>query len=171
MAATTNQEYFRHRFDKVTDYLHHRPPYLLVDEVLEIGEDSIKTQSTVDSEAFFVQGHFPGAPILPGALMHEMTTQTAGVLIAANYNPMPEYNTHDPDFNEFALGVLVKTKQGRYRGFARPGDTLEIFVELIAKTGDLFEFKGRIHKSDGTRIYQNQFQLTNVPSSQLKGET
>lgn len=170
MAAAAQPQFFRYRFDNVTQYLHHRPPYLMVDEVLEIGDEDIRTQAVVDPDAFYLKGHFPGAPILPGALMHEMTTQTAGILIAANFNPMSEYNTQDPDFNEYALGVLVKTKQGRYRGFARPGDALSIEVELVERTGDLFEFKGRILNSAGARIYQNQFQLTNVPSSQLKGD-
>ena len=46
----------------------------------------------------------------------------AGVLIAAKFNPMKEYNTSDPFFNEYALGVLVKVKQARYKGVdAAPG--------------------------------------------------
>ena len=169
MVDTTVPKYYRHRFENVADYLHHRPPYLLVDQVVDIKDRSITAKSKVDPNAFFVEGHFPGAPVLPGALMHEMTTQTAGILIAANFNPMPEFNTHDPDFNEYALGVLVKTKQGRYRGFARPGDELLISVDIKEVIGELFEFKGRIEKADATVIYQNQFQLTNVPSDQLKG--
>ena len=160
--------YFRHRFADVTSYLHHRPPYLLVDQIEEISDQKIVTTTTVPKEAFFIQGHFPGAPILPGAMMQEMTTQSAGVLIAANYNPMQQFNTEDPDFNEYALGVLIKVSSARYRGFARPGDQLQTTVTLIENIGSLFDFEGRISLDDKT-ICQNSFQLTNLPSSTLSG--
>lgn len=159
---------FKHRFDDVRDYLHHRSPYLLIDEVVELTDDQVIAGAEVQADAFFVQGHFPGAPVLPGAMMQEMTTQAAGVLIAANYNPMQQYDTHDPYFNEYALGVLVKVKHGRYRGFARPGDTLTITATLDQRIGDLFDFSGKIQCEEKT-IYRNQFQLTNMRSDMLRG--
>jgi 3-hydroxyacyl-[acyl-carrier-protein] dehydratase len=160
--------YHQHRFDQIEDYLHHRPPYLLIDSIDRIGDRSIQTSSIVDANAFYIQGHFPGAPVLPGAMMQEMTTQSAGVLIAANYNPMEQYNTHVPDFNEFALGVLVRVKAARYRGFARPGDRLRIEVSLEEIVGSVFEFAARILCGDKT-VMQNRFQLTNIPSATLRG--
>ncbi|KAA1257637.1 3-hydroxyacyl-[acyl-carrier-protein] dehydratase FabZ [Rubripirellula obstinata] len=159
---------FRHRFESVADYLHHRPPYLLIDAVTEIADDSIETTTTVAEDAFFIQGHFPGAHVLPGAIMQEMTTQSAGILIAGNFNPMETYNTHDPDFNEFALGVLVKVKFGRYRGFARPGDQLSISIKLDENVDQVFDFSGKI-VCKGKTIYRNQFQLTNMRSDMLRG--
>ncbi|MFN3192590.1 MAG: 3-hydroxyacyl-ACP dehydratase FabZ family protein [Aureliella sp.] len=164
-----NTTLFQHRFDSVEGYLHHRAPYLLIDCVEEIQDRSVLTSTTVREDAFFVQGHFPGAPILPGALMQEMTTQSAGVLLAANFNPMQEFNTADPFFNEYALGVLVKVNSGRYRGFARPGDRLEIHVEMKEQVGTLFDFSARIRCGQET-IYRNAFQLTNIPSSVLQGQ-
>lgn len=160
---------FRHRFDTVADYLHHRPPYLLVDAIDSIHDDSIQTSTTVPEDAFFIQGHFPGAHVLPGAIMQEMTTQSAGILIAANFNPMEEFNTHDPHFNEFALGVLVKVKFGRYRGFARPGDRLSISIQLDESFDQVFDFSGKV-TSNGKTIYRNQFQLTNMRSDTLRGQ-
>lgn len=160
--------YFEHQFDRVEDYLHHRVPYLLVDCIVSISQDKIVTETTLSGTEFFIAGHFPGAPILPGAMMQEMTTQSAGILIAAKYNPMEQYNTHDPLFNEYALGVLVKVKRARYRGFARPGDVLNIEVDLVEKVGEAFEFTGQI-KVNGKSITQNCFQLTNIPSSTLQG--
>lgn len=167
--ATVFEQLFQHRFEEITGYLHHREPYLLVDSVVDLQDRRIRTAAVVKSDAFFIQGHFPGAPILPGAMMQEMTTQSAGVLIAANFNPMAEYNTEDPDFNEYALGVLVKIKHGRYRGFARPGDELLIDVSLEEQIGSLFDFAAKI-TLDGKVVYQNAFQLTNIPSNALKGE-
>lgn len=161
-------QYFQHDFDDVQQYLHHRKPYLLIDSVVSIESESVVARAKITGDEFFIEGHFPGAPILPGAMMQEMSTQTAGVLIAARYNPMEEFNTEDPFFNEFALGVLVKVKNARFRGFARPGDELTITVTLEEKVGEVFDFRGQI-ESGGKKIMQNKFQLTNIPSKTLQG--
>ena len=100
--------------------------------------------------------------------MQEMSTQSAGILIAARYNPMEVYNTHDPFFNEYALGVLVKIKSSRFRGFARPGDKLEAAITLDEKLDSVFDFSGKI-SANGKTIMQNRFQLTNIPSKTLQG--
>lgn len=162
-------KYHEHQFDRVEDYLHHRPPYLMVDSISSIEPKQIVTQTTVREDAFFVAGHFPGAPILPGAMMQEMSTQSAGILIAARYNPMEQFNTHDPFFNEFALGVLVKVKQARFRGFARPGDQLTTTVRLQEIVGSVFEFKAQIECAEKV-IMKNSFQLSNVLSKLLQGD-
>lgn len=161
---------FKHRFEKIEDYLHHRSPYLLIDRISDLRENLVQTERIVEPDSFFIAGHFPGAPVLPGAIMQEMTTQTAGVLIAAEHNPMEVYNTHDPFFNEYALGVLVKIKHGRYRGFARPHDHLRITVELDQNIGELFDFSGKI-ECEGKTIYRNQFRLMNMRSDSLRGNT
>ncbi len=162
-------KFFQHNFDQIEDYLHHRSPYLLIHDIVSIADRQIVTTSEVRSSDDFIKGHFPGAPILPGAMMQEMSTQSAGILIAARHNPMKEYNTHDPFFNEYALGVLVKIKNARYRGFARPGDQLTITVQLEERVGHVFDFSCNLSVSDKT-IMRNQFQLANIPSSTLQGE-
>jgi 3-hydroxyacyl-[acyl-carrier-protein] dehydratase len=164
----TEMNYFQHDFDCVEKYLHHRKPYLLIDHVVSVESQSVVTSASIVGDEFFIEGHFPGAPILPGAMMQEMSTQTAGVLIAARYNPMAEFNTEDPFFNEFALGVLVKVKNARFRGFARPGDELTITATLEEKVGEVFDFRGQIEVA-GKKIMQNKFQLTNIPSKTLQG--
>ena len=160
---------FRHRFDNIEDYLHHRAPYLLVQEIVELEEHHIRTRHTVSADAFFIEGHFPGAPIMPGAMMQELSTQSAGILIAANHNPMEKYDTHDPFFNEYALGVLVKIKHARYRGFGRPGDVLEAVVKIEEQLANVFDFSCEISCGD-KKIMRNQFQLSNILSSTLQGK-
>jgi len=93
--------------------------------------------------------------------MQELSTQSAGILIAANFNPMETYDTSDPFFNEYALGVLVKIKQSRYRGFARPGDVLDVEVNIEEQIGDVFDFSCTIRSAD-TTIMRNKFQLANI---------
>ena len=156
----------QYQFEKVTDYLHHRDPYLMVDRIVSIGDRSVETAKLVSGNEFFIPGHFPGAPIFPGAMMQELTTQSAGVLIAAKFNPNSEYDTHDPHFNEYALGVLVKVNSARYKSFARPGDELLVSVALNEVVSGVFDFSASI-KVAGKTIMRNTFQLTNIKSSLL----
>ncbi len=164
---------YQHQFDRIEDYLHHRDPYLLIKEIVSIQDNEIVTSSSISGDEFFIAGHFLGAPILPGAMMQEMTTQSAGILIAARYNPMEKYDTHDPFFNEYALGVLVKVKQARFRGFARPGDELRIKVNLNEhlneNSGQIFDFNATVSVGDQA-IMRNSFQLTNILSKTLQGK-
>jgi len=159
---------YQHRFDKIEQYLHHRPPYLLVDRIVSIEPTQIVTEKSITGDEFFIRGHFPGAPIFPGAMMQELTTQSAGILIAAEHNPMSEFNTEDPFFNEYALGVLVKVKQARYKGFARPGDTLTVTVSLQDQISEVFDFSATVSVADKT-IMRNGFQLMNIKSNVLQG--
>jgi 3-hydroxyacyl-[acyl-carrier-protein] dehydratase len=160
---------YEHEFPRVEDYLHHRPPYLLVRRIVAVEAAEIRTETTLTGEEFFLQGHFPGAPVMPGAMMQELSTQTAGILIAARYNPQREYDTHDPFFNAYALGVLVKVHHARYRGFARPGQTLQVRAVLEERVGDLFDFSATIRVEDRV-IMRNGFQLTNIRSAALRGD-
>jgi len=105
---------------------------------------------------------------MPGAMMQELTTQSAGILIAANYNPMEQFNTSDPNFNEYALGVLVRVRHARYKYFARPGDTLIATVKLEEHFDNLFDFSSKL-EIDGRAVMKNAFQLTNIRSSVLSG--
>lgn len=159
---------FQHRFENVEDYLHHRAPYLMVDRIVEISDRRIVTTTEVREDMFFLSGHFPGAPIVPGAMMQEMTTQSAGILIAANFNPMKEFDTHDPFFNEYALGVLVRLQGARYRGFARPGDQLQTTVTLVEQAAEMFDFKAEVHNEE-QQIVRNGFRLANIKSKLLQG--
>jgi 3-hydroxyacyl-[acyl-carrier-protein] dehydratase len=159
---------YHHKFDRIEDYLHHRSPYLLVEKIVSIEDSSICTERLVSGDEFFLAGHFPGAPIFPGAMMQELTTQSAGILIAARYNPMEHFVTEDPFHNEYALGVLVKVKRARYKGFARPGDRLVVDVKLESQVADLFDFSASIN-INGKSIMQIAFQLMNVPSKALQG--
>ncbi len=160
---------FQHNFENVEDYLHHRSPYLMVDEIHQIERRRIQTSTGITGEEHYISGHFPGASVVPGAMLQEMTTQSAGILLAARFNPMESFNTHDPHFNEYALGVLIRVKGARFRGFARPGDTLHTHVELADQLGDVFEFHGRITLQDKV-IMSNSFQLANIPSATLQGD-
>lgn len=160
-------QYYHHEFSSAEDYLHHRPPYLMVDRIVSVAETEVAAAKEITGEEYFIRGHFPGAPIFPGAMMQELSTQTAGILIAARYNPMRHHNTHDPEMNEFALGVLVRVNYAKFKGFARPGDTLVAHVTLNEHVDDLFDFSSTI-SIDDKPIMRNSFRLTNIASSLLR---
>ena len=158
--------FFQHRFEKPADYLHHRPPYLMVDEILAIETEAVRTRKRVCGDEFFFPGHFPGAPVFPGAMMQELCTQSGGILIAANYNPMATFDPHEPNANEYALGVLVRVRQAKFKSFVRPGDELLARVRLNMQANSLFDFSGEIQRDEQT-IMRIEFQLMNVESSLL----
>lgn len=98
--------------------------------------------------------------------MQELTTQSAGILIAARHNPMKEYNTEDPFHNEYALGVLANVQHACYKGFAKPGDKMIVKVVLNEQVNNFFDFSASITVG-GKTIMQNAFRLMNIKSSLL----
>ncbi len=161
-------QYFKYAFDSVEQYLHHRDPYLMVDRINAISADSIKTEKRFAGTEFFSEGHFPGATVFPGAMLQEISTQSAGILIAAHYNPMTEFDTSSPFANEYALGVLVKVGRAKYTGFVRPGDQICATVLLDDQISNLFDFSASL-SVDGRVVMRNAFRLANIKSMLLRG--
>ena len=147
--------------------LHHRAPYLLIDEVVEHSDKHLHARKLSTQNDFFQAGHFPGAPVVPGAMMQEMTTQAAGLLIAEYYSPVADYDSEKT--KGFALGVLRAIHQAKYKKFARPQDELDIKVELLEKVENLFRFKAFIEVR-GEKIMSNEFSLVNISDASLMGE-
>lgn len=146
--------------------LHHRKPYLMVDEILEVTPQAIHARKIPSQDEYYLKGHFPNVPIVPGAMMQEMCTQAAGFLISEFYSPVPDY---DSDKSKgYALGVLRSVHQSKFKSFARPGDILDIKVELLMQVENSFRFKGFIEKS-GSKIMSIEFTLMNITEEQLRG--
>jgi len=146
--------------------LHHRPPYLLLDEVVVHSPSMLHAKKTPTMSDSFLQGHFPGAPVVPGAMMQEMTTQAAGLLIAEYFSPVPDYDSEKTKGH--ALGVLRSVHQAKYKMFARPGDELHIHVRLIEHIDQSFRFAAHIEVK-GRKIMQNEFTLINILENKLRG--
>ncbi len=144
--------------------LHHRAPYLLLDEVVEHSEKMIHAKKVCRMEEHFMQGHFPGAPIVPGAMLQEMTTQAAGALLAEHYSPVEDYDSEKTLGH--ALGVLRAIHHSKFKQFARPGDILDIKVELIQHLENSFRFQGSV-EIGGKKIMFNEFSLVNISDEKL----
>ena len=106
---------------EIMEMLPHRPPFLLVDKIMELSESHvIGVKSVTMNEPFFV-GHFPGAPVMPGVLQIEAMAQTGGILVLSTVPDPENYLTY-----------LLKIDNVRYKHQVVPGDTLVFKLDLLS---------------------------------------
>ncbi len=106
--------------NKIMGMLPHRPPFLLIDRVLEMSDKHVVGLKNVTmNEPFFV-GHFPGAPVMPGVLQIEAMAQTGGILALSTVPDPENYLTY-----------FMKIDKVKFKQQVLPGDTLIFKLELI----------------------------------------
>ncbi len=143
---------------EVLDTLYHRPPYLQIESYEQIEGETITVKKTLWPDTFYFKGHFPGAPVVPGAMMCEMIFQTSCLLLT---------KLHPEDEKKgMAIGVLTKIREAKFRSFLRPHDKITIKVKVVSKVGDHFQMEGQITKDDKT-IALVKFNCSNIESSSL----
>ncbi len=117
----------------ILKFLPHRYPFLLVDRILELDPDKrvVGLKNVTINEPFF-QGHFPGAPVMPGVLIIEAMAQVAGVLI---YRDLPD--------KEKKLIYFTGIENAKFRRPVLPGDQLRIEMEILARRSNFGKMQGR----------------------------
>ncbi|HFS67380.1 MAG TPA: bifunctional UDP-3-O-[3-hydroxymyristoyl] N-acetylglucosamine deacetylase/3-hydroxyacyl-ACP dehydratase, partial [Flavobacteriia bacterium] len=106
---------------QIMDILPHRPPFLLIDKILELSDTHVVGSKNVTmNEPFFV-GHFPGAPVMPGVLQVEAMAQCGGVLVLSTVPDPENYLTY-----------FMKMENVKFKQKVLPGDTLIFKAELIS---------------------------------------
>ena len=114
--------------------LPHREPMLLLDELIDIKKlFSAKAIVNVRKDSFFVQGHFPGNPVMPGVLIVEAFGQAAAALTAAGIDKK-EY--------ENKLVFLMGIEKARFRNPVIPDCKLELNIEATRSHGRVWKYKG-----------------------------
>lgn len=105
----------------IQKFLPHRPPFLFIDKIMEMGEDYIVGMKNVTMNEDFFIGHFPGNPVMPGVIQVEAMAQTGGVLLLANVDDPDNYIT-----------LFLKMEDVKFRKVVKPGDTL-VFHNKLTK--------------------------------------
>lgn len=108
--------------NQISAMLPHRYPFLLVDKVIQIDQESITGIKNVTINEPFFQGHFPGNPVMPGVLQVEALAQTAGVLALNNVEEPSNYWL-------YFLGI----DECRFKKMVQPGDTLMLKCTLLSE--------------------------------------
>ena len=138
---------------QIIDLLPHREPMLLIDELTEIKKLSSATAIMhVKKNAFYVNGHFPNNPVMPGVLIVEAFGQAAAALTAHGI---------DKKQYENKLVFLMSIEKARFRNPVIPDSKLELKIEAIRSHGRVWKYKGEAFV-EGKRMADAQWSATIV---------
>ena len=126
--------------NEILKHLPHRPPFLLIDKVIEIveGQSLVAIKNVTINEPFFV-GHFPGLPVMPGVLILEALAQAAGVLAYKSTKTTPENG---------GLYYFAGIDNARFRRIVQPGDQLRLTVSVMRAKRDMWKLEGTAYVGD-----------------------
>ena len=139
--------------EDIKNLLPHREPMLLIDELINIKKlKSATAIVNVNKDSFFVQGHFPGEPVMPGVLIVEAFGQAAAALTAAGI---------DKSTYENKLVFLMTVDKARFRSPVIPDCKLELNIEAIRSHGRVWKYQGEAFV-DGNKMADAQWAATIV---------
>ena len=119
---------------QIKSLLPHREPMLLIDELVDIVKlESATGIVNVKKDSFFVQGHFPDQPVMPGVLIVEAFGQTAAALTAHGL---------DKSTYENKLVFLMGVEKARFRNPVMPDCKLILKIEAVRSHGRVWKYKG-----------------------------
>lgn len=118
--------------NRIMAMLPHRYPFLLLDRLLEVvpNESAVGLKNVTFNENFF-QGHFPGAPVMPGVLIIEAMAQTAAALVVHSGGKELEGK----------LVYFMAVDEGKFRKVVTPGDALHIHVARVQNRRNVWKFR------------------------------
>ena len=138
---------------EIANLLPHREPMLLIDELINIKKLSSATAIMyVKKDKFYVDGHFPGQPVLPGVLIVEAFGQAAAALTAHGI---------DKKTYENKLVYLMSVEKARFRNPVIPDCKLELNIEAIRSHGRVWKYKGNA-VVEGKKMADAQWSATIV---------
>jgi 3-hydroxyacyl-[acyl-carrier-protein] dehydratase len=112
--------------EEIEAILPHRPPFLLIDEVVELEPgERVVARKTVRPDEWYLSGHFPGRPVMPGVLIVEAMAQTGAVAVLSQ------------EENRGRLALFAGIDDVRFKRIVKPGDELELECTLEAVRGPI----------------------------------
>ena len=139
--------------DQIKNLLPHREPMLLIDELINIVDlKSATAVVNVKKDSFFVQGHFPGQPVMPGVLIVEAFGQAAAALTADGI---------DKETYENKLVYLMGVEKAKFRNPVVPDCQLLLDIEAVRSHGRVWKYKGEA-KVNGQKMAEAMWSATIV---------
>tara|TARA_R100000027_G_scaffold63666_3_gene56551 strand:+ start:4935 stop:5375 length:441 start_codon:yes stop_codon:yes gene_type:complete len=137
--------------EEIKHRIPHRPPFLFIDEIVEIAEDRIVAEREILAEEPHFAGHYPGNPIMPGVLICEAAFQAAAVLLVNRLEQKGEAI-------EGRTPVLSRISDARFKSMVKPGDRIKITV-THKETISRFEFLSAVIENGGRKAATLTFAL------------
>ena len=119
-------------FKAIEAAIPHRPPMLLVDEIVEQSEKHIVCRKTFSESDFFVQGHFPGFALVPGVILCECCLQSGAILLS-QFTPQKN-----------VVPVATRLDGVKFKRMIRPDDTILIEVTLNEVVSTAYFMTGKV---------------------------
>ena len=139
--------------DQIKNLLPHREPMLLIDELINIVDlKSATAVVNVKKDSFFVQGHFPKQPVMPGVLIVEAFGQAAAALTADGI---------DKETYENKLVYLMGVEKAKFRNPVVPDCQLLLDIEAVRSHGRVWKYKGEA-KVNGQKMAEAMWSATIV---------
>ncbi|MFO7997134.1 MAG: 3-hydroxyacyl-ACP dehydratase FabZ [Dehalococcoidia bacterium] len=127
--------------EEILNAIPHRPPFLFIDRIVELSGTRIKTTKEISPDEPVFEGHYPGQPIMPGALICESIFQTGAVLLSKMMGGIGE-----------GVPVLTRINNAKFKSIVKPGCTLEIEAELLEKVSSAYYMKGKASVGGKTSV-------------------
>ncbi len=140
---------------RVEALLPHRPPFLFVDRIVEVGEGWITTEWYVPEDLPALTGHYPGNPVLPGVLIAEHCFQSAALLI---------FSTGDGSEQQAGVPVLTKIADARFRHMVAPDTLLSTRVQLDERLSNARYMSAVVRAGERT-VVRLEFVLALAPKT------
>ena len=120
----------------------HRPPMLLVDELITLDGHEVCCHKTFRDDEYFVQGHYPNQPIVPGVILCEATMQAGAILLS--YLAKNEADASAAATAETRVPVATRLNEVKFKRIVRPGDRVELQVKLNERLADAYFLTGKV---------------------------
>ncbi len=138
--------------EELMQVIPHRNSMLLIDEATKTGENTCEGKKYITGKEWFLDGHFPGNPVVPGVILCEMMAQASAVIVS--------------EVSAQSIPFFAGIDKARFKTKVLPGDTLEIKCELTGQRRNFYFIKGKGYVN-GKLAVAAEFSFALIPKDQI----